>query len=478
MTGILLDAVHVLTWIVLGYFVLLNAGYLITSMLAFGALRRHARRMKLFYVEEFLSAENVPTVTLIAPAYNEEATCVPATTALLAQQYPRYEVFVVNDGSKDRTLAVMIEAFDLEEIPRAPSASLPCARVKAVYRSRRRPNLYVLDKENGGKADALNAGLNYCRGELFCALDADTLLERDALARVVRPFLEDRTLVAAGGIIRIANDVVVKGGVVTEVRLPKRLLPQLQVVEYLRAFLSGRMGWDALNATLIISGAFGLFQRAAVVEAGGYRKDTVGEDMELVVRLHRYCRDNRIPYRVGFVPDPVAWTEAPESLRVLGRQRDRWQRGLLQVLWMHRGMLFRPRYGRIGMVAYPYFLFLEGLGPIIEVGGYIAFAIQLLLVGWSPLFALAFFGVAIGLGMAISIAAVGLEEMSLRRYERPRDLFGLFGLAVIEPLGYRQLSTWWRLKGVVSAIRGVHAWGEMERRGFSPQAATAEKKEP
>jgi cellulose synthase/poly-beta-1,6-N-acetylglucosamine synthase-like glycosyltransferase len=330
----------------------------------------------------------------------------------------------------------------------------------------------VVDKENGGKADALNAGVNYAHTELFCALDADTLLERDALGRLVRPFLEDARTVAAGGMIRIVNDSVVRVGVVSAVRLPRNLLARFQVVEYLRAFLAGRVGWDVLNAVLVISGAFGLFRRGLVVELGGFATDTVGEDMELVVRMHRHCRERRVPYRITFVADPVAWTECPETLRDLGRQRDRWQRGLMQVLWRHRKMLLNPRYGRVGLLAFPYFFFLEGLGPIVELLGYAAFAASLSIGRWYPLYALALFMVAFVFGAALSVAAVGLEELSFRRYERWRDLARLLALSLLETFGYRQLNSWWRVRGIVSALRRRHAWGAMQRRGFQAAETT------
>ena len=470
MTDVLFEAVFVLNVVVLVYFLLLNTGYLATTILSVAALRRHAKRARAADIAHVLTS-GAPPITLIAPAYNEEATCVEATTALLSLVYPEYEVLVVNDGSKDATIQRLIEAFDLEPSPRAPTAELSTARVRETYRSRRRPNLWVIDKENGGKADALNAGINYCATELFCAMDADTLLERDALARVVRPFLEDARTMAAGGIIRIVNDSRVRLGIVEQVRLPRSRIARFQVLEYLRAFLAGRVGWDVLDAMLIISGAFGLFRRSLAVELGGYATDTVGEDMELVVRMHRFCRERKIPYRVTFIPDPVAWTECPESLRVLGRQRDRWQRGLMQVLWRHRVMLLNPKYGRVGMLAFPYFFFLEGWGPLIELAGYLSFAVALLLGLWSPLYALAFFAIAFVFGAALSLAAIGLEELSFRRYERGRDLARLLLVAVLEPLGYRQLSTWWRVKGVISALRGVQGWGAMERRGFRTAAA-------
>lgn len=467
------QAVLLFNYLVLAYFIVLNAVYLGTSLFAFRALRRYALRMRTLDLSELVTSSGAPSITLLAPAFNEEATCVDSVRSLLTLDYPHYEIVVVNDGSRDRTVDRLVEAFNLVPAPRLPTAGIETARVRQVYRSRRHPNLWLVDKENGGKADALNAGINYCRTPLFCAMDADSLLERDALSRVVRPFLEDAQTIAVGGILRVANGCTVKQGVVTDVGLPRNVLARFQVLEYLRAFLSGRMGWDALDATLVISGAFGVFKRSVVVDAGGYSTTTVGEDMELVVRLHRHCRENGVPYRIHFVPDPVAWTETPESLSALGRQRDRWQRGLFQSLVRHRKMLFNPRYGRAGMLAYPYFFFLEMIGPVIEALGYVAFAVTLASGRADPWYVAAFVAVAIFLGVALSLAAVALEELSFRRYPRVADLLHLCWLAVVENIGYRQLTTWWRFRGTISALRGKTAWGERERKGFLPAAPSA-----
>lgn len=464
MGGAILDAFNVL---VIVYFVLLNGTYLSMTFLAFGALRRYALRMSSVDPSELMSTAGMPPVTLIAPAYNEEPTCVESTRSLLTLRYPSYEILVVNDGSSDGTLARMTAAFDLEPAARAPVSTIATAEVRGVYRSRVHPNLWVIDKENGGKADALNTGINYCRTPLFCAMDADSLLEPEALTRIVRAFLEDASTVAAGGVIRIVNGCRVRAGIVEEVRLPKNLLARIQVLEYLRSFLAGRMGWDALDATLIISGAFGMFSRQHVVAVRGYLHDTVGEDMELVVRLHRYCREKGEPYRVAFIPDPVAWTECPEDTRVLGRQRDRWQRGLMESLWRNRVMILNPRYGRIGMIAAPYYFFLEVIGPVIEALGYVTFLAALLLGRASGPYVVAFLAVAFALGISLSFAAVGLEELSFRRYPRLRDLFTLLAIAIVENIGYRQLSIWWRLRGMISKLRGAKAWGAMERKGFA-----------
>ena len=465
-------ALNAFNLLVLVYFLALNCAYLGTSLFAFKALRQYSRRLKSVELDDLLRDDALPPVTLLAPAYNEGATCVQAVTSLLALRYPEYEVLVINDGSKDDTLEKLVGAFDLHPVPRAPVAEIPSATIRAVYRSRSQPKLWVIDKENGGKADALNAGLRLCRTPLFCAIDVDTLIEREALTRIARTFMEEGKTVAVGGIIRIVNGSAVESGTVSEVRLPKSWLARFQVLEYLRAFLAGRMGWDAIDATLIISGAFGMFKRSTVIDVGGYATDTVGEDMELVVRLHRHCYEQGIPHAVRFLPDPVAWTECPESLRVLGRQRDRWQRGLMESLWRHRVMLFNPRYGRVGTLAFPYFFFLEMLGPIVEALGYIGFALAIILGRASAVYIAAFLALAIAFGIALSIAAIALEELSFRRYPKTRDLLALLGLSFVETLGYRQLSTWWRLKGFISKARGVHTWGSMERKGFAAAKPT------
>jgi len=464
----LLDAFNAL---VLIYFVVLNTGYFITGLFAFRSLRRYVRRLRSLDIEDLLGSTGMPPITLIAPAFNEEATCVEATRSLLTLRYGDMEILVCNDGSKDATLERLTEAFDLEPSFRLPTGEVPTAGVRGVYRSRTHHVLWVIDKENGGKADTLNAGLNYCRTPLFCAMDADSLLEREALTRIVRPFVEDARTIAAGGVIRIINGCRVEEGTVVDVRLPKELLPRFQVLEYLRAFLAGRMGWHELDSTLIISGAFGVFRRDLVVDVGGYATDTVGEDMELVVRLHRHCLEKKIPYSIGFVPDPVAWTECPSTMKILGRQRDRWQRGLIETLLRHRRMLLNPRYGRIGLLAYPYFVFLEMLSPVVEVLGYVGFFIALALGRVSTLYATAFLSVAIGLGIGLSFTAVALEELGFRRYPKRADLYRLIWLAIAENFGYRQLTALWRLRGIVTVFKRSKGWGKMERRGFGTRPA-------
>jgi cellulose synthase/poly-beta-1,6-N-acetylglucosamine synthase-like glycosyltransferase len=339
--------------------------------------------------------------------------------------------------------------------------------VLATYVSRRHPELVVLEKENGGKADALNAGVNVARYDYVCAIDADALLEEEALLHVALPILDDPELVAAtGGIVRIVNGCTVDHGRVVEVRLPQSRLATLQVVEYFRAFLVGRVGWSRINALLIISGAFGLFRRSLVEAVGGWWTSTVGEDVELVVRLHRYLRERGEDYRITFVPDPVCWTETPEDLRTLSRQRRRWHRGLGQTIWRHKRLFANPRYGLLGLLAFPYFVLFELLGPLFEIVGPV-----LTIVVWatgrlSTLFLVAFLVVSVLLGILLSIAALALEEFSFRRHPRGSEVARLVAYAVLENLGYRQLNDLWRVLAFVDLARRRKAWGAQRRRGI------------
>ena len=455
--------------VVLVYLALLNLAYLTTGILAFRHTRRHVVRLETLDLDRMVAGADTLPMSLIVPAYNEEGTIVGAVRSFLSLRYPDYEVIVVNDGSSDGTMDRLLGAFDMERAHRFPSSDLTTAPVQGLYRSRRHSGLWLIDKHNGGKADALNAGLNYCRTPVFCAIDADTMLEPESLSRAVRPFLEDARTVATGGIIRVANGCTIRNGLIDEVHIPRNLIARIQVLEYLRAFLSARMGWDALDSTLIISGAFGAFRRSVVAAAGGYSSGTVAEDMELVVRLHRYCRENAIPYRVSFSPDPIAWTECPEDLVSLGNQRERWQRGLAQVLAKHRAMLLNRRFGRPSLLGYSYYALFELIGPVLEGLGYLGFLLAVALGVASWPYMAAFFVLAFVLGMGFNFGAVGLEELSFRRYSAGGDFRRLLLVGVVEVFGYRQLNTWWRLRGLWTFSRGERGWGSIRRTGFKDE---------
>ncbi len=452
---------------VLGYFLLLNGVYIVLYILAFVEISDYARREVFGGFSELFTSDYAPPVSLIVPAYNEEATIAESVRSFLALHYPMHEVVVVNDGSKDGTLDVLMREFDLWESDQPIRKQLKTAEILDVYASPS-DRLVVVDKANGGKADALNAGICAARYPLVCCIDADIILEEDALLRVARPMVESSEVAAVGGIIRVANGCEVDSGRVVEVKTANEALPNLQIVEYLRAFLAGRTGWSVLNCLLIISGAFGMFRRQDLIDAGGYAHDTVGEDMELVTRMHRTLREAGRSYKITFVPDPVAWTEVPATLRVLRRQRDRWHRGLMDTLLRHRKMMLNPRYGTVGLFGMPYFFLFEFLGPVVELLGYIAFVAGLLLGILSLKFAVTFFLAAVGLGVLLSTAAVFLEELRLRRYPRWRDILKLTGYGILENFGYRQLNTVWRFLAIISFLRKNQSWGAMERKGFDP----------
>lgn len=461
-----------LDWVILGYFVLVNTA--LTTLLVSAAIEMRAHRRDVWGEDRWrlLSSEVAPQISIVAPAYNEAVTVTESVRSLLTLRYPNLEVVLVNDGSSDDTLSVLERDFSLVAIHAAPvRRRLDAAPIRGVYRSRTTPALVVVDKENGGKADALNVGLDSASGDLVCAIDSDTLVEPEALQRMIRPFLLDADVVAAGGTIRAANGCEVRAGRVLEQRAPRRLLPSLQAAEYLRAFLTGRLGWNRLGGNLVISGAFGLFEREAMIAAGGYEHETVGEDMEVVVRMRRLARGGDGRGKVVFVPDPVAWTEVPERLRVLGRQRERWHRGLADVLWRHRSLTFNPRYGAMGMLAVPYFVLIELLAPVVEMVGLVAVAIGLVLGAVNVGFAILFLLVAYGFGIALTTYTMALDEWTYRSYGGLPQRLWLLLVSLFEGLGYRQLTAVWRLRGLIRYARGSREWGAMTREGFSGQRA-------
>ncbi len=450
------------------YFLILNSFYALLLVLSLPEVWEHTRLADDEDLVRLQETGAPPPISILVPAYNEEVTIDASVTAILTLDYRQYEVIVVNDGSTDATMERLQEAFDLYEVPRIHPEVLATRPIRAMYRSRTRPRIVVLDKENGGKADSLNAGINASRWPLVIAVDADTLIEPNAMLRLTRPFLLSQRIAAVGGTVRVANGSVIRDGRVLEPRVPSRFLPGVQVVEYLRAFLYGRLGWNRLGGNLIISGAFGLFRKDYLLEIGGYRTDSVVEDFDVVVRLHRHLRDRHVPYVITFVPDPVAWTEVPETLAVLGRQRERWHRGLILTMWQYRGMLFRPRYGPVGFLGIPFFAFGEMLAPVVEVLGYAITAAGLYLGVLNSGFAVMFFLVALSYGMILSFWGIVLEEVGFRRYRRWSDLGRLLLFAALENFGYRQLTVWYRLRAFWSALRDRHSWGRMTRTGFAP----------
>ncbi len=470
MLDLLLSALrHIAAWVVVVVIAVGVAQNLVVLLLLLIAGRSMRREDQTENRETLWQqrAPGAPPISLIAPAYNEGLNIVESTRSLLSIRYPHFEVIVVNDGSKDDTLQKLIKHFDLRPSLRSFESVTQHKPIRRVYQSRLYHNLIVVDKENGGKADALNVGINVSRSPLFCAVDADSMLESDALLHAVQPFLTNPTkVVAVGGTIRVANGCDIRGGRVTRVGLSNKLIPLLQTVEYTRAFLVARVALSELNVLTMISGAFGIFRRSSTLAAGGYDTNTVGEDYELVLRLHRYHRENNIPYDIVSVAEPVCWTEVPDNLRILSRQRKRWQRGALETFFKHRKMLMNPYYGRIGTVGMPFSLLIDVIGPLAEVLGYVLVPLFWFSGILNPAFVLAFLALTFFFGIFVSAGSLILEEVALRRIPKAKDLLKLMAIIFIENFGYRQLNNVWRVQGWWEFMRKKKGWGEMTRSGL------------
>ncbi|MDQ0872438.1 cellulose synthase/poly-beta-1,6-N-acetylglucosamine synthase-like glycosyltransferase [Paenibacillus sp. V4I3] len=380
---------------------------------------------------------------------------------------------MVNDGSKDQTLQKMIERFKmvpLKDKVFQKRNGIETKPIKAVYKSDIYPQLLLVDKANGGKSDALNAGINLSKYPYFASIDGDTVLEPDSFLKIMKPIIEntEQEILAAGGNVLIANGSTIVHGQMKEMRLSRNPWVIMQTIEYMRAFLMGRIGLSKNNLLLIISGAFGVFKTARVIQAGGYKLGTIGEDMELVVRLHRMNIENKWGAKIEYVADPVCYTEAPEEINILRNQRVRWHRGLFESLWTHRKMALNPKYGRIGLIAIPYFLFVELFGPIIEMIGYLVVLIGWILGEVNIQYSLALLLFMVMYGSFLSMGSVLLEEWRLGKHKRVSELNRLFFFALSEAFWYRPIMTYWRVKALMSAIMGKkQSWGEMKRKGVS-----------
>ncbi|MBB6328290.1 hypothetical protein FHS59_003933 [Algoriphagus iocasae] len=444
--------------------------YLITMFLSALELRDHLRRNRFADYQDIITSPIAPGVSIVAPAYNEAQNIVQNVKSLLSLHYGKYEVIIVNDGSKDDTLDKLIKAFDLSKTNYAYNYQIECKAVQGVYKSNNKSfsKLLVIDKENGGKADALNAGINVSSMEIISCIDVDCILSHESLTRMVRPFMEEtnRKVIAVGGAIGIANNCDVKDGTVTTYRIPKSFLGRFQVIEYFRAFLMGRMAWTRVNGLMLISGAFGFFNRELVLKVGGYFPKTVGEDMELVVRMRRYMEEQKIPYKVGFVPDPLCWTEVPEDEAVLSRQRNRWIRGTIETLQLHQTIRFNPKYGLMGMLSYPYWSVFEKFAPIIELTG-VLYILTLLIIGeFSAFYFIALYSMMYLLAVLVTSFSILYEQIAFNNYKEKKDLNKLIATVLLEPFIIHPKVVFWGLKGHIDFIKGKGGWGQMIRTGF------------
>ncbi len=459
-----------LQWFFLTYFLVANCGYLALNLLSYLNLRRQLGAQQVFGDLPQAYTQFKPPVSLFVYVHNEASTIVASVRSLLLLDYHEFEVVIINDGSTDDTLVQLQRGFDLAPFAEAYWNKLATRPVRGIWRSSRHPNLRVIDKEHGGKADSLNAGINGARYPLFCAVNTQSILARNSLQLMVQPFIEDARTIAAGGAVRVANGCQIADGALTSVALPGSLLARLQVVEYLSAFLFSRLGWSQINAMLTNS-AVGLFRRASVIDAGGYRVGIAGEDEELVMRLHRMYRQWGIPYRIAFVPDPVCWSEVPSTFGDVARQRIRWQRGLVESLVMNGGLMFSARGGFAGWLAFPFVLIFDCLGPLFEILGYALMTVGLIF-GVVPLkmFA-AFMLVALVPGVLLSISALLMEELSFPSYPRLRQVMTLLLTTILLNFGYRQLILLWRLSGLVKVpfAGGRRAGGTVYSASSHPQ---------
>lgn len=474
MTGISINynsIIEVYLLLILIYAVFIMSSYLMLAYLSAKELRGYLKRNSFVDYEILLSSEHAPALSLIAPAYNEGLTIKENVRSLLSLNYNNYQVILVNDGSKDNSMDILIESYELIPADFEYDKKIATKPLRGVYISKNTAfkKLIVVDKENGGKADALNVGLNIAQNPYVVCIDVDCILDKDSLLKLAKPFLEgcEKRVIATGGVVRIANQCVIRDGRLVEVNIPDKMLPRIQVLEYLRAFLLGRMAWENLDGLLLISGAFGAFDKEIALLAGGYDTKTVGEDMELVVRMRRYMLENKKPYTVRYIPDPLCWTEAPESVSIFIKQRSRWMRGTIETLMIHRKMFLNPKYKILGMLSVPYWTFFEFLAPFIEFTGLVITLIFILMgiLQWHYFLLLLLF--VYTFAIMFSVLALYTEERTYHKYRKRRDFSKMLVAAFLEPLYFHPLTVYAGLKGYIEKIRGKKTWGEMTRTGFT-----------
>lgn len=456
------------------YAIVLLLSYIAIGLFSIGETRKYMHKNSFTDYRLLASSPHAPSVSILAPAYNEGATIIENVRSLLSLYYSNLEVLIINDGSKDDSLQKLIDAYQLEKIDYHVQYKIATKEVRGIYKSTNPAykKLVVIDKVNGGKADALNVGINVSANDYIVCIDVDCILEQDSVLKMIKPFLEetDAKVIASGGVVRIANSCEIKDGRLVKVHLPDNYWAKMQSLEYIRAFILGRMAWARLNGLLLISGAFGAFDKQIAINAGGYNHNTVGEDMELVVRMRRYMEELNVPYKVTYIPDPLCWTEAPTSKKILGRQRNRWTRGTIETLKFHKVMFFNPKYGLLGMLSYPYWFFFEMLAPVIEFFGMIVFVVLAIFghIDWQVFASLLVF--IISFGYLYSAFAAYMEVTTYNMYRRRTDMMKLLITALSEPFYFHPFVVWAAIKGYIDLLRKKNSWGEMTRQGFGPTA--------
>ena len=470
---ILYIIIEIFQYVFIAYSICAIGSYLVLAIVSVVETIEYKRKNSYVNYKEIMSSNNAPTISIIAPAYNESLNIVENVRSLLSNHYVNYDVIIVNDGSKDDSLEKLIKIYNLVKVDYLINEQIPTKPLRnGIYKSTNPAleKLIIVDKENGGKADALNMGLNISTSEYVACIDVDCLLLEDSLQKMVKPFLEvtDRKVIAAGGVIRISNSCIVKEGKLHDVNFPKKLIEQGQILEYIRAFLLGRMAWSRLNGLLLISGAFGLFDKKIAIKVGGYDKDTVGEDMELVVRMRGYMEEQKRTYKVVYIPDPLCWTEAPDNYKIFISQRNRWTRGTIETLKKHRKIGFNPKYNILGLVSYPYWFFFERLAPIIEFVGVIYFAILIATnkIRWD--YAFGFIILAYLFTVVFSLIAIITEELTYHQYKKKGTGIHLVIIAFLEPFVNHPFVLYAAIRGNIDYyFNKKKKWGEMTRKGMA-----------
>ena len=459
------------------YATVLMFSYAMLVILSLFEIRKYLKRKSYIDLRSLLISPYTPGITVIAPAYNEGMSIISNVHSLLALNYPKFEVVIINDGSTDHTLQKLIDEFDLQPIDYAYNEQIVTRPVRQIYRSANPAffNLLIVDKENGkSKADASNAGINVSSYPYFLCTDVDCIIHKDTLLKLIKPFIEEPIkVIATGAAIRISNSCEIQNGFLVKVKVPDKFLPLFQELEYIRAFLLGRMAWSKLNALMLVSGGLGMFDKEIAINAGGYDPKSFGEDMELITRMRIYMHRLKQKYKVKYIPESLCWTEVPSTLKVFGNQRTRWARGLAQNLWQHKRIFFNPKYGIFGMLSFPYWLFFEWLAPIIEATGilYYLYVIVTGQINWE--YAIILLIYVYSFSVMITILAVLWDEITYKQYSSKIEVFKLCCAAFLEPLLYHPLVVIFALKGDFYALTGKPmAWGNMQRAGFKKKLST------
>ena len=453
------------------YFIAMHGTYFVLIVLGALAQKRYHRSIQFGDLQRVHDSPLSLPISIVIAAYNEEKMIIQTVENVLRLNYPEYEIIVVNDGSQDKTLALLIEHFNMVEVSAIHKNSLETTAIKAVYRSSTYPNLKLVDKENGRRADANNAGVEYSRYPIICEIDADCVLEQDALLRMISPFLYDPSVVAATGMIRPSNGLVVThDGVIMSRGLPSNWLATFQYVEYLRSFQWARSGLTMLNSNLCMSGAYTLVRRDIFLKVGGANTKAVVDDFELTVTIHRYIYEHpeEGPMRIAYVPDPGNYSEVPDTVKAFMSQRNFWQRAILQSLIWNRDMALNHKFGAVGFFGFPFFFLFEAFSAVVEAIAYlfIPTAILFKLVGWQELALFFIFGIC--LGAFVSVSAVLLQESTRLRQQRTRDVVRLISAGFLEHFGFHQMHVLARLIGIYDLlVRGKIAYGYRVRTGYT-----------